>query len=78
MMSKSEIREWLDTLPEDAEVGVDKGGLCLQARGSEAYLEIGGLPKEELTRKQRGSGRRLFTPEPNSDRLPRPPTGHKL
>jgi hypothetical protein len=47
MMSKQDVRAWLDTLPEDAEVGIDDGGLCLQMHGSTAYLEIGGLPEED-------------------------------
>ena len=45
MMSKKDVRAWLNTLPEDAEVGIDDGGLCLQMRGLEAYLEVGGLPE---------------------------------
>jgi hypothetical protein len=49
MMSKHDVRTWLDTLPEDAEIGIDDGGLCLQMGGSEVYLEIGGLPEEGTT-----------------------------
>jgi hypothetical protein len=45
MMSKQDVSAWLDTLPEDAEIGIDDGGLCLQMHDSEAYLEIGGLPE---------------------------------
>jgi len=49
MMSVAEIKEWLETLPNDSEVGVDGGGLCLRVVGLEdaAWLEIGGLPKGE-------------------------------
>ena len=36
MMSKQDVCAWLDTLPENAEIGVDEGGLCLQMRDSEA------------------------------------------
>jgi len=47
MMSKQEIREWLDTLPDDAELGVDEALLGLQVYGSEASLIVGGLPDQE-------------------------------
>lgn len=47
MMSKQEIREWLDTLPDDAELGVDEALLGLQVYGSEANLIVGALPDEE-------------------------------
>ena len=30
MMGKQQISDWLDTLPEDAEVGVNEGGLSLR------------------------------------------------
>ncbi len=47
MMSKAEIRNWLKTLPNDALIGVDEGGLCLAVHRNEGiYLEIGGLPDE--------------------------------
>jgi hypothetical protein len=41
-VSREEIRAWLDTLPEDAEIGIDEGGLCLQMRGSRRWA---GCPK---------------------------------
>ncbi len=42
-----EIKEWLNTLSEAAEVGVDDGGLCLRVVDDEEnYCEIGGLPEE--------------------------------
>ena len=52
MMSKKEIERWIGTLPDDANVGIDEGGLNLvevNADGSqgEAYLEVGGIPDEE-------------------------------
>ena len=41
---KQEIIDWLNSLPDDAEVGVDEGGLCLRAEDNgKAYFEIGGL-----------------------------------
>ena len=45
-MTVREIREWLDGLHEDEEVGIDEGGLCLRVvnREAEEWLEIGGLP----------------------------------
>ena len=48
MMTKRGIAEWLDAVPEDdALVGIDDGGLCLRAAGSDDYyLEVGGLPEE--------------------------------
>lgn len=49
-MPKQEIIDWLNTLPDDAQVGVDSGGLCLRVDNAayanptkEPYLEIGGL-----------------------------------
>ncbi len=45
MMKKRELTDWLDTLPEEAQIGIDDGGLCLQVLGSDEYLEIGGLPE---------------------------------
>jgi len=51
MMSKKEIERWLSTLPEDADVAIDEGGLSLveiNANGSQghAYMEVGGIPDE--------------------------------
>jgi len=45
MMTKTQLATWLDALPEDAEIGIDDGGLCLQVFSSDEYLEIGGLPE---------------------------------
>jgi hypothetical protein len=47
MMTKRQIWRWLNTLPPDAQVGIDEGGLALQEWNGEAYLEVGGLPEEE-------------------------------
>jgi hypothetical protein len=44
MMSNAEIKEWSATLPEEANIGVDEGGLTLVVEDSNAYLEIGGIP----------------------------------
>jgi len=44
-LSLSSSEEWLDSLPADALVGIDDGGLTLQHIGAEAYLEIGGIPE---------------------------------
>jgi len=41
----SELRRWLETIPNDEEVGIDDDGLSLQVVGdSQTYLEVGGLP----------------------------------
>jgi len=48
-VTKAELIAWLDTLADDQEIGVDEGGLTLQAMespdGTAAYLEIGGMPE---------------------------------
>jgi len=51
MMSKKEIERWLETLPDDADVAIDDGGLMLveiNAEGSQgdAYIEVGGIPDD--------------------------------
>jgi hypothetical protein len=46
-MIVSEIKEWLESLPPGALVGIEEGGLSLQQIGGEAYLEIGGIPEDE-------------------------------
>jgi hypothetical protein len=54
-MHKAEVLGWLLTLPDDAQVGIDAGGLSLvgfEAHDTPAmlsdlpYLEVGGLPAE--------------------------------
>lgn len=52
MMSKKEIERWLATLPDDANVAIDEGGLCLvevndDGSESDAYIEVGLTPDEE-------------------------------
>ena len=45
MLSNLALKNWLATLPDDAQVGVDEGGLNLVVFGDgEYYLELGGLP----------------------------------
>ena len=46
MMIKAELQEWLDTLPPDAQIGINDGGMCLETLDSRAYLEIGAMPEE--------------------------------
>ncbi len=54
MVRLSELQKWLKTLPIDALVGVDEGGLTLITHvqsGQEEpfpYLEIGGIPEDDL------------------------------
>jgi outer membrane biogenesis lipoprotein LolB len=45
-MPIKELKEWLEGLPADAEVGVDEGGLCLLVVDDEndRSCEVGGLP----------------------------------
>jgi hypothetical protein len=47
MMAAAELKRWLKTLPDDAEVGIDEGGLTLQANHAGAYLEVGGLVEDD-------------------------------
>jgi hypothetical protein len=42
-MTKPEVKEWLERLPEDADVCVSEGGLALVANNG-ACLELGGVP----------------------------------
>jgi hypothetical protein len=44
MLNATEVRAWLATLPDDALVGIDEGGITLQALDSDAYLDVGGMP----------------------------------
>jgi hypothetical protein len=52
-MRASEIKDWIDSLPANALVGIDDGGLALLVIADEvnhlddgAYLEVGGIPKD--------------------------------
>jgi hypothetical protein len=51
MIAKKEIERWLATLPDNAMVYVDDGGLTLVATAlgwdERPYLEVGGDPDEE-------------------------------
>ena len=60
-MIVTEIKEWLDSLPPGALVGIDDGGLALQQVGAEAYLEIGRMPENEKHRARWGSSSRPIT-----------------
>ena len=47
-MHKAEIIEWLNTLDDEALVGIDDGGLSLVVVGDPVpYCEIGGIPEDE-------------------------------
>lgn len=46
-MTVGEIKDWLNNLDDDEEVGIDDGGLALQVvHNAEIYIEIGGIPQE--------------------------------
>ena len=49
MLSKPELLRWLNTLPDDAMVGLDEGRLTLQTQAGVdgPHLEVGGMPEEE-------------------------------
>lgn len=49
MITATELMEWCQSLPTDAMVYVDEGGLTLVAADSEAYIEVGGLDADEVT-----------------------------
>jgi hypothetical protein len=45
MMRAREVREWLDSLPEGAVVGIDDDGMALAQVGQpDVYCEVGALP----------------------------------
>lgn len=49
MITAKALREWLATVPENAEIGIDEGGLQLQVVTAHLwgpYLEVGGMPDE--------------------------------
>ena len=47
-VDKKEIMDWLNSLPEGTEVGIDDGGMILHVVGDpKPYLEIGGIPEDE-------------------------------
>ena len=40
------LKEWLNTIPDNYQVGIDDGGLVLRVVGHpEVYYEIGGIPE---------------------------------
>lgn len=53
-VNKEELQKWLDTLPDDALVAIDDGGLILVAYNTAddftddptdgPYIEVGGIP----------------------------------
>ncbi len=52
MMSKKQLERWLKTLPKDANIAIDDGGLSLveideDLKETGDYLEIGGKPEDE-------------------------------
>jgi hypothetical protein len=52
MMTKEDIEEWLATLPARTMVGIDDGGLALEALDEDnapygPYLEVGGIPLDD-------------------------------
>jgi hypothetical protein len=47
MMAKAEILKWVNALPDEAQIGIDEGGLHLIVDESEDYLEVGGMPEED-------------------------------
>lgn len=47
-MSKQDILNWINTIPDNSEIGIDEGGLTLQViNDPEVYLEVGGIPEED-------------------------------
>ena len=48
MMTVKEVKEWLTTLPDDLQIGVDEGGLRLEDEDANVCLEIGGIPEKFL------------------------------
>lgn len=46
-VSKKELQRWVNTLPDNAQVGIDEGGLTLQVvDDKDTYYEVGGLPEK--------------------------------
>lgn len=53
MISVSELLDWVATLPLNHNVAIDEGGLTLvevdlELKTTEAYLEVGGEPENEM------------------------------
>jgi hypothetical protein len=48
MITVTELKRWLNTLPKGDSVAVDEGGLTLVSeKCPDAYLEVGGVPEED-------------------------------
>lgn len=48
MITVTELKRWLNTLPAGDSVAVDEGGLTLVSeKDPNAYLEVGGVPEED-------------------------------
>jgi hypothetical protein len=47
MVSRDELLTWINSLDDDAFIGIDEGGLSLVVDGATEYFEIGGMPDEE-------------------------------
>jgi len=47
-MLKQDLKKWINSIPDNSEIGIDDGGLTLQVvNHPEIYLEVGGIPEEE-------------------------------
>ena len=46
-MDVNELIRWLRTLPDNADVAIDEGGLTLVEVGGDAYMEVGGIPRDD-------------------------------
>ncbi|NBT75143.1 hypothetical protein EBZ80_18305 [bacterium] len=51
MISRAELKSWLNALPENADVYIDDDGLSLacNTQNLDAYIEVGGKPDDEET-----------------------------
>lgn len=48
MMKAAEVKSWLESIPGDADVAVDEGGLMLVLVSDPSiYIEVGGEPEDE-------------------------------
>ena len=49
-MIAKDVKEWLQTIPDDHVIAIDDGGMLLvdiDEKDDDVYLEIGGIPEEE-------------------------------
>jgi hypothetical protein len=67
MIAEIQLSEWLSSLPNGTDVGIDEGGLCLRGvRNGEVtidYFEVGGIP-EEIEERWKARGRRSWDARP--------------